>query len=133
MSFFEVFNVGSEFVVHCLGVSFPQRSKEVTTFLASCSQLSYFDMDPLIQLHDVVTFSWELGVQLHELLLDMRCCGTGVHMCQSYYLLEEAGTGWVTGFFQSSKSFWSCTHVNSCSKITLHINLHILLMFLFKA
>ena len=27
------------------------------------------------------------------------------------------------------KSFWSCTHVNSCTKITLHINLHILLMF----
>ena len=24
----------------------------------------------------------------------------------------------------------SCTHVNSCSKFTLHINLHILLMFL---
>ena len=23
----------------------------------------------------------------------------------------------VTGFYQSSKSFWSCTRVNSCSKI----------------
>ena len=25
------------------------------------------------------------------------------------------------------KSFWSCTHVNSCQKYTLYINLHILL------
>ena len=31
------------------------------------------------------------------------------------------------------KSFWSCAHVNSCSKFTLHINLHILVMFLLKA
>ena len=30
------------------------------------------------------------------------------------------------------KSFWSCTHVNSCWKYILHINLHILLMILFK-
>ena len=27
------------------------------------------------------------------------------------------------------KSFWSCTPVNSYSKFTLHINLHIVLMF----
>ena len=32
---------------------------------------------------------------------------------------------------QVQKSFWSCTHENSYSKFT-HINLHILLMFLFK-
>ena len=25
------------------------------------------------------------------------------------------------------KSFWSCTHVNSCQKYTLYINLHVLL------
>ena len=25
------------------------------------------------------------------------------------------------------KSFWSCTHVNSCQKYALYINLHILL------
>ena len=31
------------------------------------------------------------------------------------------------------KSFWSCTHVNSYSKFTLHINLHILVMILIKA
>ena len=31
------------------------------------------------------------------------------------------------------KSFWSCTHVNSYSKYTLHINLHILVMILIKA
>ena len=30
-------------------------------------------------------------------------------------------------------SNWSCTHVNSCSKYTLYINLHILLIILFKA
>ena len=28
------------------------------------------------------------------------------------------------------KSFWSCTHVNSCKKYTLYINLHILLNIL---
>ena len=28
------------------------------------------------------------------------------------------------------KSFWSCTHVNSCQKYTLYINLHILLNIL---
>ena len=27
-------------------------------------------------------------------------------------------------------SFWSCTHVNSCQKYTLYINLHILLNIL---
>ena len=31
------------------------------------------------------------------------------------------------------KSFWSCTHVNSCQKYTLYINLHILLDILSKA
>ena len=30
------------------------------------------------------------------------------------------------------KSFWSCTHVNSCQKYTLYINLHILLNILCK-
>ena len=25
------------------------------------------------------------------------------------------------------KSFWSCTHVNSCQKYTIYVNLHILL------
>ena len=30
------------------------------------------------------------------------------------------------------KSFWSCTHVNSCQKYTLYINLHILLNILSK-
>ena len=38
----------------------------------------------------------------------------------------------LTGFYPSQKSFWSCTHVNSSSKYTLHINLHILLIILFK-
>ena len=30
------------------------------------------------------------------------------------------------------KSFWSCTHVNSCQKYILYINLHILLNILYK-
>ena len=30
------------------------------------------------------------------------------------------------------KSFWSCTHVNSCQNYTLYINLHILLNILSK-
>ena len=30
------------------------------------------------------------------------------------------------------KSFWSCTHVNSCQKYTIYINLHILLNILCK-
>ena len=32
----------------------------------------------------------------------------------------------LTGFYPSPKSFWSCTHVNSCQKYALYINLHIL-------
>ena len=39
----------------------------------------------------------------------------------------------VTGFDPSPKSFWSCTHVNSCQNYTLYINLHILLNILCKA
>ena len=31
------------------------------------------------------------------------------------------------------KSLWSCTHVNSCQKYALYINLHILLNILCKA
>ena len=31
------------------------------------------------------------------------------------------------------KSFWSCTHVNSCQKYELYINLHIVLNILSKA
>ena len=38
----------------------------------------------------------------------------------------------LTGFYPSPKSFWSCTHVNSCKKYTLYINLHILLNILSK-
>ena len=30
------------------------------------------------------------------------------------------------------KSFWSCTHVNSCQKYILYINLHVLLNILSK-
>ena len=30
------------------------------------------------------------------------------------------------------KSFWSCTHVNSCQNYALYINLHILLNILSK-
>ena len=36
----------------------------------------------------------------------------------------------ITGFYPSPKSFWSCTHVNSCQYYTLYINLHILLNIL---
>ena len=35
--------------------------------------------------------------------------------------------------FKVAEFFRSCTHVNSCQKYALYINLHILLMFLFKA
>ena len=39
----------------------------------------------------------------------------------------------LTGFYPSPKSFWSCTHVNSCqSDILLYINLHILFIIYFK-
>ena len=38
----------------------------------------------------------------------------------------------LTGFYPSPKSFWSCTHVNSCQKYILYINLHILLNILSK-
>ena len=38
----------------------------------------------------------------------------------------------VTGFYPSPKSFWSCTHVNSCQNYTLYINLHILLNIVSK-
>ena len=38
----------------------------------------------------------------------------------------------LTGFYPSPKSFWSCTHVNSCQKYALYINLHILLNILCK-
>ena len=52
-------------------------------------------------------------------------------------LLEYQSVGvpltmWITGFYPSPKPFWSCTHVNSCQKYTLYINLHILLNFLCK-
>ena len=36
----------------------------------------------------------------------------------------------LTRFYPSPKSFWSCTHVNSCQKYKLYINLHILLNML---
>ena len=39
----------------------------------------------------------------------------------------------LTGFYPSTKSFWSCTHVNSCQNYILYINLHILLHVLCKA
>ena len=39
----------------------------------------------------------------------------------------------LTGFYPSPKSFWSCTHVNSCQKYTLYISIHILLNTLSKA
>ena len=52
-----------------------------------------------------------------HLLLDELC---GVHHA-------------LTGFCTSPKSFWSCTHVNSCQQYKLHINLHILLIILCKA
>ena len=38
----------------------------------------------------------------------------------------------LTGFYPSPKSFWSCTHVNSCQYYTLYIILHILLNVLCK-
>ena len=47
-------------------------------------------------------------------------------------LFNNAGAD-ITGFYPSPKSFWSCTHVNSCQNYTLYINLHILLNILSKA
>ena len=41
--------------------------------------------------------------------------------------------GIVTGFYPKfKKSFWSYTHVNSCQKYALYVNLHILLNILSK-
>ena len=37
------------------------------------------------------------------------------------------------GFYPSPRSFWSCTHVNSCQQYTLYLNLHILLNIVCKA
>ena len=34
--------------------------------------------------------------------------------------------------YKVQKSFWSCTHVNSCQNYALYINLHILLNILCK-
>ena len=40
----------------------------------------------------------------------------------------------LTGFYPKfKKSFWSCTHVNSCQNHILYTNLHILLNILSKA
>ena len=47
-----------------------------------------------------------------------------IYACQdNAWMGERLG---VTGFYPSPKSFWSCTHVNSCQKYILYINIHIL-------
>ena len=40
---------------------------------------------------------------------------------------------WLTGFYPSLKTFWSCSHVISYQNYTLYINLHLLLNILVKA
>ena len=44
-----------------------------------------------------------------------------------YETLYIPTRGELQDFIQSSKSFWSCTHVNSFQKYALYVNLHILL------
>ena len=46
--------------------------------------------------------------------------------------VTPAANAWLNNRILSKvqKSFWSCTHVNSCQKYTLYINLHILLNIL---
>ena len=44
-----------------------------------------------------------------------------------YFLLEEATQSTNRILSKVQKSFWSCTHVNSCQKYKLYVNLHILL------
>ena len=55
----------------------------------------------------------------HEMYLDLVIYFLGVFV-------------FVTGFYPSPKSFWSCTHVNRCQNYILYINLHILLNILCK-
>ena len=50
---------------------------------------------------------------------------------EDYWRIGDSGAS-QQDFTLSSKSFWSCTHVNSCQKYTLYINLHILLNILSK-
>ena len=48
---------------------------------------------------------------------------------KQFTFLQEASNRILS---KVQKSFWSCTHVNSCPKYTLYINLHILLNILCK-
>ena len=38
----------------------------------------------------------------------------------------------LTGFYPKLKSFWSCSHMNCCLHYMLHINLHILYIYILK-
>ena len=42
----------------------------------------------------------------------------------------QEGSNWILS--KVPKTYWSCTHVNSCPYYVLHINLHILLNILCK-
>ena len=55
------------------------------------------------------------------------------HFSKHQNQVESATYGSITGFYPSPKSFWSCTHVNSCQKYALYINLHILVNISSKA
>ena len=49
---------------------------------------------------------------------------------KQFTFLQEASNRILS---KVQKSFWSCTHVNSCQKYALYTNLHILLNILSKA
>ena len=51
--------------------------------------------------------------------------------------MNNSQAGWCWSLinrilYKVQKSFWSCTHVNSCQNYALYINLHILLNILCK-
>ena len=78
-------------------------------------------------IHQEKIFKYTLIISLnkHENKKDMR----GLFMKQ-FTFLQEGSNRFLS---KVQKSLWSCTHVNSNSEFTLHINLHILLMILIKA
>ena len=58
----------------------------------------------------------------------------GTPPTQLYVFTTQVTNEWVNRILSKvQKSFWSCTHVNSCQNYKLYINLHILLNILCKA
>ena len=64
----------------------------------------------------------EHGWSEDEMVLNMKSSSN-----QSNNIKKGNKGRFLTGFYPSPKSFWSCTHVNICQKYKLYINLHTLL------